>query len=86
MSTSRLRLIHARYRRTCGVVRFAASPAYKLRAFERLVSERVHASSNALLHGTFEGLLLVGLGTDTRGVEITSALGLGESATDWSAA
>ena len=45
MSTSRLRLIHARQRRTSGVVRFAASPAYKLRRFAGEWSFRVHASS-----------------------------------------
>ena len=85
MSTSRLRLIHARYRRTCGVVRFAASPAYKLRRFAGEWSFRVHASSVRLQPVT-EKSHVVGGSTYSRGGEKHTALVVGESATDWSAA
>lgn len=82
MSTSRLRLIYKRQRRTFGVVRFNASPAYKLRRCS-FGGERVHERSMRLQTVTRSDLELGGH-TYTRGVEINSAFG--ERLTDWSAA
>lgn len=71
----RLRPGAPRARAFSGVVRFAPTPAYKRRRFEREV-KRLHANSVRSLPVTSEGLDLGGHGTYSRG----------EVGTDWSAA